>query len=134
MDNRILLAAEELEALAQTLRSVSSADEAQTIPPIDQASPWRQEDGPAKAQESSPIPPCPPTPWAMWAQEALIKLNAKVATLEAGPQSPQSSRQRVTCPYCLTVFEQVSIPVGPLNSGPLSPASSNARATEETTP
>ena len=56
MDNRILLAAEELEALAQTLRSVSSADEAQTIPPIDQASPWRQENGPAET-ESSPLRP-----------------------------------------------------------------------------
>jgi len=82
--------------------------------------------------ESSP----PPKTWAelMDLGIKVQRLEDRLAALEPGPPSPASSRQRVTCPYCLTVFEQVSILVGPNPSGPPSPPSSNARAMEEPTP
>ena len=66
----------------------SSGEETQVIPPLDQASPWRQEDGPAEAESS------PPTPhdWQMHLrlhhslERDLQVLKDRLAALEAGPK------------------------------------------------
>jgi len=88
--------------------------------------------------ESSPQCRCSMLSWSpLCERHGWLALIRRIQALEAGPPGlagPPSSRQRVTCPYCLTVFEQVSIPVGPPDSGPPSPPSSSANPTAETTP
>jgi uncharacterized membrane protein len=90
MDNRILLAAEELEALAQTLRSVSSAG------------------------EKTPSCPMTLTEWQDWVDQVqtdVLVLKQKVAALESGPPSPAIMAPSMTptqeapsdaepCPIC----------------------------------
>jgi len=84
MDNRILLAAEELEALAQTLRSVSSGGEETESRShvLEMAHVWLElrtmETKVASLQG-----------WRTW-------VNEKVAALEAGPQSPAITAPSMT--------------------------------------
>ena len=107
MDNRILLAAEELEALAQTLRSVSSGGEETESRShvLEMAHVWLElrtmETKVASLQG-----------WRTW-------VNEKVAALEAGPQSPAITAPSMTpTPEAPSDAEPCSICHLPQESGP----------------
>ena len=130
MDNRILLAAEELEALAQTLRSVSSGGEETESRShvLEMAHVWLElrtmETKVASLQG-----------WRTW-------VNEKVAALEAGPQSPAITAPSMTpTPEAPSDAEPCSICHLPQESGlhrhPMAPVlepDSPPECTEAVTP